>query len=70
MYRTLEILGSIVGAIGILICLLAGFNRLTGGHYLLGYETVTLFTGGIGLMVTGCLIILKSVAVRLRRQSG
>ena len=69
MGKILEILGSIVGAIGILICLVAGLTRLTGGYYLLGYETVTMFTGGLGLMVMGCLVILQSVVLQLRQQS-
>ena len=66
MDKTLEILGSIVGTIGILICLVAGFTRLTGGHYLFGHETVTLFTGGIGLMVMGCLVLLQGIALQLK----
>lgn len=69
MSKTLEILGSIVGFIGILICLVTGLTRLKGGHYFLGHEAVTIFTGGIGLMVMGCLAFLHSVALRLKQQS-
>jgi hypothetical protein len=66
MDKTLQILGSIVGATGILICLLAGINRLTGGHWILGFETITLFTGGTALMIAGCLAKLHALALQLR----
>ena len=66
MNKTLEILGSIVGAVGILICLVAGLNRLTVGYYIMGHETVTYFIVGMALMVMGCLAFLQSVALRLR----
>jgi len=69
MDKTLEIIGSVVGVIGILICLVAGINRMTGGHYLFGYETVTLFTGGIGLMVMGCLTKLQAITLNLNQRS-
>lgn len=55
MKKLLEVVGHIAAVLGILICLVAGFARVTGNHYVLGYEAITLFTGGIALMVMACL---------------
>jgi hypothetical protein len=48
-------LGSVVGVIGLAVCLVAGLARLTGHFTLGGFEAMTLFNAGVGLMVAGCL---------------
>ena len=68
MGKTLGIIGSVVGIIGILICLSAGLVRLTGGHWLFGFEAVTLFLGGIGVMMVACLAKLHSITLNLNRR--
>lgn len=55
MNKLLDLAGNIAAALGILICLVAGINRLTGSYYILGHEVITLFIGGIALMVMACL---------------
>lgn len=64
MEKTFDNIGSIFGVIGILICLLAGVSRITGNHYLVGFETITLFIGGISVMVMGCLAKLHGVSLQ------
>ena len=59
MKKLLEIMGNIAASLGIVACLLAGVARLAGNHYFLGYEAVTLFIGGIALMVMACLAKLQ-----------
>jgi len=68
MGKTLEILGSIVGVIGILICLISGLVRVTGGHWFFGFEAFTLFIGGIGVMMVACLAKLQAITLQLNRR--
>ena len=55
MWKLIEIAGNVAGVVGLLVCLISGGTRVMGQFYLLGYEAMTLFVGGIGLMVAGCL---------------
>ena len=48
-------LGRLAAVAAEVICLGAGAMRVFGAHQILGFETVTLFIGGIALMVLGCL---------------
>ena len=67
MSKTLETLGSVVGIIGILMCLGAGVVRVTGGHWLFGFEAFTLFLGGIGVMMVACLLQVQAIALKLNQ---
>ena len=49
---------NIIGVIGILICAVAGVGRLLGFYHLAGMQTITLFIGGISLMVLAVLVKL------------
>jgi len=69
MGETLGIIGSVVGVIGILICLFAGLVRVTGGHWLFGFEAFTLFIGGLGVMMMACLAKLQAIALQLNQRS-
>ena len=62
MDKLLDFAGNIAAALGILICLVAGVTRLTGSYYVLGYEAITLFIGGIALMVMACLTKLHRLS--------
>ena len=55
MHKLTEVAGNIAGIAGLLVCLVSGGTRVLGQFYLLGYEAMTLFVGGIGLMVAACL---------------
>ena len=63
MDKMLDLLGNVVGVTGIIACALAGVSRMLGGHYLLGFESVTLFIGGIALMVMACLVKLHQLTI-------
>jgi len=55
MGRIIELLGMTAGIAGVLLCLIMGVVRLLGNHFFMGYETISLLTGGIALMVMGVL---------------
>jgi type IV secretory pathway VirB2 component (pilin) len=61
MKKLFGIVGNIAGGLGILICLVAGLARLAGSFYLFKFEVVTLFIGGIALMVMACLVKLQQL---------
>jgi hypothetical protein len=63
----LGIVANMVAAIGVLICAVAGFSRLLGNYHVLGYEAMTLFMGGISLMVFATLIKLHIVESSISR---
>lgn len=60
MQKMLSGLGSVLGALGAMRCLAAGVARLAGHFHLGGFEAMTLFQGGVGLMVAGCLARLHA----------
>ncbi len=55
MDKLVGLIGNVAALLGIIICLIAGIARMTGNYHVLGYESITLFTGGIALMVAACL---------------
>jgi len=61
----LGIVANIVAAIGVVVCAVAGFSRLLGSYHVFGYQAMTLFIGGISLMVFAVLIKLHIVERRL-----
>jgi hypothetical protein len=67
MDRVLGILGNVVAAAGILTCFLAVMLRLSGSQWIVGYEPMTIFIGGIALMIMGCLAMLQAIALQLKR---
>ena len=52
---------NIVATIGVVICAIAGLSRLLGSYHVLGYEAMTLFIGGISLMVFSALMKLHII---------
>jgi len=46
--------GFAVGALGVLLTAAAGIWRITGHYHLAGFESMTLFVGGMGLILIGC----------------
>jgi type IV secretory pathway VirB2 component (pilin) len=51
----LERLGNGAAIVGVLLCLMAGLARVAGAFYLGGFELMTLFMGGMALMLAACL---------------
>ena len=66
MQQLLNLTGSIAAVLGIIICTLSGLARLAGNYHLAGYESTTLFTVGMGLMVFACLAKLGLLAAKSR----
>lgn len=64
MDKILEIIGNVAAVAGILTCLIAGVARIGGSYHLLGFEAVTLFIGGISLMLMGCLAKLQQMSMK------
>jgi len=60
--KYIDLVGNIAAIVGILVCLAAGASRLIGAYYLMGFQTITLFTGGIALMVMACLAKLHHLS--------
>ena len=56
--------GNILGLAGVLLTAAAGVGRIMGHYHLAGFESMTLFMGGIGLMVMGCLAKLHVLSNR------
>lgn len=54
-----EMLAHAAAVLGILACIVAGLARLAGSYHIAGYESMTLFTAGIGLMVFSILVKLE-----------
>lgn len=63
MKQLINIAGHAAGALGTLSCLVAGLARISGGFYIAGLESTTVFMVGVGLMVFACMLkieLLKS----------
>ena len=62
MLKAIELLGYVAAVAGILLCAVAGIARISG-HYLVGgYESMTLFNAGVGLMVFAVLVKVELLA--------
>lgn len=64
MYKNLVLAGSISGILGALACLITGLARIAGFYYIAGYQSTTLFTAGLGLMVFACLVKLETPQIQ------
>lgn len=68
MLRAIEFVANIAGLAGILLCLVSGLARIVGQYHVAGFEAMTLFVSGVGLMVFACL--LKLELLTRARQGG
>jgi len=46
---------------GLLTCLFSGLLRLSGSYYILGFQTLTLYQAGIGIILTSVLLKLELI---------
>jgi hypothetical protein len=58
MKQAVAHLGNVAAVLGMLLCLVAGLARVAGMFYVVGFEAMTLYTGGMGLMLAACLVKL------------
>lgn len=61
MKNSFALIGTAAGALGMLICAVSGIARVAGHYHIGGFEAMTLFNGGVGLMVAGCLFKLHAL---------
>ena len=59
MKKLIQTVGDIAAILGITICLVTGVMRLSGQAVVFGFEAITLFIGGVALMVMACLAKLQ-----------
>ena len=67
MKHLLETGGNGAALLGVLLCLVAGGARVAGAFYLMGFELMTLFIGGMGLMLGGCLAKLHLLVMATQK---
>ncbi len=53
--------GNVIGTLGCLICAIAGLSRMLGYYYVLSFQSTTLFTVGVGMMVFSCMVKLEQL---------
>jgi len=65
--QTIFGLGATLAAtIGTLVCLISGVMRIVGHFHVLGFESMTLFTGGMALMLFAALLKIESIGLILK----
>ncbi|MGL1832472.1 hypothetical protein ACKVEX_02580 [Rhodocyclaceae bacterium SMB388] len=69
--KSINQLGTVIGGLGMLACLVMFGLRVAGQYYLVGIPAATIFLGGIALIVAGCFLKLHAIAgVVLGDRSG
>ena len=66
MNRLLDMVSTVAGVIGLLVCLISGLLRLSGMWSVYNFDVMTLFTVGIGLIVAACFLKLQSAGSQQR----
>jgi hypothetical protein len=64
MHKLLTLVGSLIGWVGVIVCLIAGLARVSGLFYLSGYQSTTVFGVGVALMVFACLAKLEALSMQ------
>jgi len=67
MNKLIANLTAAIAVLGVVVTIGAGLARLLGHYHLVGFETMTLFTGGMGLMLIG---IVGKLFARERSRIG
>ena len=60
MKKAFEMAGNLAAILGVALSGVSGGARVTGAHYLAGYESMTLFSVGVGLMVFAVLMKVET----------
>ena len=63
MKQFLNLSGHVAAFLGIVLCLVSGVARMAGSYHTLGFENMTLFMAGTGLMVAACLAKLEKLSM-------
>jgi hypothetical protein len=67
MQKILKSVADVAGIGGILLCVFAGFARILGTFHIAGYESLTLFSIGMGGMIFSILLKLDVLLREIRR---
>ncbi len=67
MKQIVEHLGNAAAVLGILLCVVAGVARVVGLYHVVGFEAMTLYVGGMGLMLMACLAKIHSLSSQASR---
>jgi hypothetical protein len=59
--------GNLFALAGLCLCLSAVAGRLSGGFVILGFQSVSIFIGGVALIVVSCLLKIEQVLRIVRR---
>lgn len=60
--------GTAVGVFGVLLCAIGVVLRASGTYWILGFESMTFFEVGVGVMVGAC--FLKLMAMEQAQRDG
>jgi len=61
------LVANIAAIVGTLICLVAGLMRIGGNPYVAGFESITLFTGGMAVMLFAVLLKLQAIHLDMKK---
>ena len=64
MNQAVDGIGTALGTVGVLVCVLAVVLRFAGSYYLLGTELRMWLLGGIALLAMGCFAKLHAMTTR------
>lgn len=64
MDNVIDVVRKTAAATGILVCFVAGTARLLGNYHVAGFEAMTMFEGGMGLMIFSCVAKLHLMTNR------
>lgn len=64
MPKAFTTIANLAAILGIVLCAVSGAFRLAGYPYAGGYEAMTLFNAGVGLMVFAVLVKLEALLRR------
>lgn len=70
MLRIIGLVGSLIGVVGVLVCVFAAGARVMGHYHVLAVQTESLFSLGTALMVAACLAKLETIAATTRDRNA
>ena len=67
MDKMIALGGNILAILGCCVCLLAVAGRLSGTYTMFGLQSVTIFTGGVALVILACLFKIEQILRLVRK---
>jgi len=65
--KYLDFIGNGAAVLGMSMCLAAGLLRIYGLFFVLGYQSMTVFAAGTGVMVFACLVKIHVLTLAYQR---